>query len=104
MQIQDRRQDSVTGGRGHKNFSSSNSRVWNKKQCLHREILRIHGERPKKKRSSTIGVAKVFDWGGGANHKSHAMTSSETSKENFLWGKDIVEWRIRSRGVMLARN
>ena len=36
------------------------------------------------------GVAKIFDWGG--NHKSHAMTSSETSKEEFfVGGKDIVE-------------
>ena len=35
--------------------------------------------------------------GGGANHKSHAMTSSETSKEKFFVGaKNIVEWKIRS--------
>ena len=33
-----------------------------------------------------IGVAKIFDW-GGPNHKSHAMTSSETSKAEFLWGQ-----------------
>ena len=34
-----------------------------------------------------IGVARIFDWGGGPNHKSHAMTSSETSIEEFLWGQ-----------------
>ena len=28
-----------------------------------------------------IGVARIFDWGGGANHKSHAMTSSEVFKK-----------------------
>ena len=31
-----------------------------------------------------IGVARIFDW-VGPNHKSHAMTSSETSKEEFFW-------------------
>ena len=31
-----------------------------------------------------IGVARIFDW-GGPNRKSHAMTSSETLKEEFLW-------------------
>ena len=43
------------------------------------------------------------DW-GGPNHKSHAMTSSETLEEEFLGGKEIVEWKIRSRGLVLARN
>ena len=28
-----------------------------------------------------IGVARVFDWGRGPNHKSHAMTSSEIFKK-----------------------
>ena len=31
-----------------------------------------------------IGVAIIFDRG---SLKSHAMTSSETSKEEFLWGQ-----------------
>ena len=48
-----------------------------------------------------IGVARIFDWG---NPKSHAMTSSETSRGIFRGGKDIVEWKIRSRGLVLARN
>ena len=38
-----------------------------------------------------ISVAKIFN-GGGANHKLHAMTSSEIfEKRSFLWDKDIVE-------------
>ena len=37
-----------------------------------------------------IGVARIFDWGGGGqNHKSHAITSSETSKEEFFGGAKI---------------
>ena len=36
-----------------------------------------------------IGVARIFDWGGGPNRKSHAMTSSETSKEEFFVGAKI---------------
>ena len=34
-----------------------------------------------------IGVTKNFDWVGGQNHKSHAMTSSKFSKEDFFWGQ-----------------
>ena len=33
---------------------------------------------------TSIGVARIFDWKGP---KSHAMTSSETSKANFLFGQ-----------------
>ena len=54
-----------------------------------------------------IGVSTFCDWGGGggegANHKSHAMTSSETSiKEFFEWGQKYLKWKIRSRGLVLA--
>ena len=35
-----------------------------------------------------IGVARIFNW-GGPNHKSHAMTSSESSKEEFFGGAKI---------------
>ena len=39
-----------------------------------------------------IGVARIFNGGGGANHKLHAMRSSEIfEKRSFLWDKDIVE-------------
>ena len=34
----------------------------------------------------TIGNARIFDW-RGANHKSHAMTSSEIFERNFFVGQ-----------------
>ena len=34
----------------------------------------------------SLGVARIFDW-GGPNHKSHAMTSSETLKKEFFEGE-----------------
>ena len=37
---------------------------------------------------SAIGVAKIFDW-GGANHKSHAMTSSEILERGTFCGARI---------------
>ena len=36
-----------------------------------------------------IGVARIFDW-GGANHESHAMTSSEISIEEFFAREKIL--------------
>ena len=33
-----------------------------------------------------IGEARIFDW-RGPNHKSYAMTSSETLKEDFVVGQ-----------------
>ena len=37
----------------------------------------------------SIGIEWIFDWGGGPNPKSHAMTSSKTSKEEFFVGVKI---------------
>ena len=37
-----------------------------------------------------IRVARIFDW-RGPNHKSHAMTSSEASKEEFFVGAKISQ-------------
>ena len=38
-----------------------------------------------------IGVTRSLDWGGGVNHKSHAMTSSEIFKRGFfLWDRDTI--------------
>ena len=34
-----------------------------------------------------ISVTRIFDWGGGLNHKSHAMTSSEIFKKKFFVGQ-----------------
>ena len=44
-----------------------------------------------------IGVARIFDW-GGPNHKAHAMTLSETSKEEFFAGAKI-SYNGRSEAV-----
>ena len=44
--------------------------------------------KPKSPRTS-LGVARIFDW-GAPNHKSHAMTSSETSKEDFFVGAKVA--------------
>ena len=47
-----------------------------------------------------VGLAGMFDWGGRPNRKSHAMTTSNFfEKKDFLWDKDIIEWRIRSWGL-----
>ena len=35
----------------------------------------------------STGLARNFDWGGGANYKSHAMTSSEFSAEELFVGQ-----------------
>ena len=37
---------------------------------------------------TTIGVARIFDW-GGPNHKSHAMTSSEIFEKVIFCGAKI---------------
>ena len=44
-----------------------------------------------------IGVARIFDW-GGPNRKSHAMTSSETLKQEFFVGAKISK-NGRSKAV-----
>ena len=48
-----------------------------------------------------IGVARIFDWGRGPKPQ---ITRNDVirnfRKRNFLWGKDIVEWKIRSRSLM----
>ena len=47
-----------------------------------------------------IGVARIFDWGERPNRKLHEMTSSKFfRKRDFLRDEDIVEWKIRSRGL-----
>ena len=41
-----------------------------------------------------IGVAKIFDW-GWANHKSHAMMSSQFSKKELSVGQRYRRiWKI----------
>ena len=47
---------------------------------------------------SSIGITKIFDWGGGggAKPKSHAVTASKIKKGGILWDRDAVEWKVRS--------
>ena len=43
--------------------------------------------------SGPIGVARIFDWGG----PKPQITRNDlirNFRSNFLWGKDIVEWKI----------
>ena len=48
-----------------------------------------------------ISVARIFDWGGGQTTNHNAMTSSKIFKKGtFCGGKDIVEWKIWSRGLL----
>ena len=42
----------------------------------------------------TIGVARIFDWGGGQLQITCNDVIRNFRKRNFLWGKDIVEWKI----------
>ena len=41
-----------------------------------------------------IGVARIFDWGGPKPQITRNDVIRNFQKSNFLWGKDIVEWKI----------
>ena len=41
-----------------------------------------------------IGVARIFDWGGPKPQITCNDVIRNFRKSNFLWGKDIVEWKI----------
>ena len=44
---------------------------------------------------TTIGVAGIFDLGGGPKPQITCnVVIRNFQKKNFLWGKDIVEWKI----------
>ena len=45
--------------------------------------------------NSNIGVARIFDWGRGPKPQITCNNVIRNfRKRNFLWGKDIVEWKI----------
>ena len=70
--------------------------------CIQKNKI-MNNEKKQKNLVPVIGVTKIFDWGAGG--KSHAIMSLETSKQEFfVGGKDIIEWKIKSHGLMLARN
>ena len=47
---------------------------------------------------STIGVAKIFDWGGKTQITCNGGFRN-FQNEGFLWDRDTVEWKVRSRGL-----
>ena len=51
-----------------------------------------------------IGVARIFDWGGGKPQMTSNDVIRNFDRGIFCGGKDIVEWKIRSLGLVLARN
>ena len=42
----------------------------------------------------SIGVARIFEWGGPKPQITRNDVIRNFRKSNFLWGKDIVEWKI----------
>ena len=53
---------------------------------------------------SRIGVARIFDWGRPKPQIRCNDVIRNFKREFFCRGKDIVEWKIRSGGLVLARN
>ena len=51
-----------------------------------------------------IGVARIFDWGGGPNRKSHAMTSSQFFEEELFMGQRYRRMEGEKLGTGLASN
>ena len=49
-------------------------------------------------------VARIFDWGGGKPKIACYDVIRNFEKGSFCGGKDIVKWKIRSRGLVLARS
>ena len=49
-----------------------------------------------------IGLAKIFEWKAGKGKPQ--ITCNDIIKNfqerNFLWGKDIAEWKIWSRSLL----
>ena len=56
--------------------------------------------------SGSIGVARIFDWGGGGPKLQITCNDVIRNFETgiFCGSKDIVEWKIKSRSLVLTRN
>ena len=54
--------------------------------------------------STTIGVARIFDWEGPKPQITCNDVIRNFKRGIFCEGKDIAKGKIRSRGVVLARN
>ena len=46
------------------------------------------------------GVARIFNWGGAKPKITCNDVIRNFQKRNFLWDKDIEEWKIRSCGLV----
>ena len=46
-----------------------------------------------------IRVAKIFDWGGSKAQILSNDVIRNFREIDFSWDKDIVDWKIRSRGL-----
>ena len=57
---------------------------------------------PARAAATAVGVARIFDWGGPKPHITCNDVIKNFQKRNFSWGKDIMEWKIKSRGLRLA--
>ena len=53
---------------------------------------------------SVISVARIFDCGGPKPQITCNDVIRNLEREIFCGGKDIVEWKIRNRGVVLECN
>ena len=51
-----------------------------------------------------IGVARIFDWRGPKPQITCNDVIRNFEKGIFCGGEGIVEWKIKSRGLVLARN
>ena len=50
-----------------------------------------------------IGVAKIFDWEPQSANQMQYDVIRNFLKKEFLWDRNILEWKIRSLGPGLVR-
>ena len=62
------------------------------KECMSR--TRVFEWHKRFHEGRTIGVARIFDWGEPKPQITRNDVIRSFRKSNFLWGKDIVEWKI----------
>ena len=53
---------------------------------------------------SGISVARIFDWGALKPQITYNDVIKHFEKGTFCGSKDIVEWEIRSRSLVLTHN
>ena len=70
----------------NKCYKSSKNMVSEEHICMLRE--------PGSSYVGHIGVAGIFDWGGPKPQITYNDVIRNFQKRNFLWSKNIVEWKI----------